>query len=127
MVELRDDERYESFLRVEMLGLSLGRLPIPMMTITEDVETYIKYSEELQLFNKMPPFIRKRLRILQRSIFQLVKQSKLLRGENQEMILKIVDSEVQKFYEQYGEQLCNADQGFEGFGKRFLAFIKDHC
>ena len=53
-------------------------------------------------------------------------QSKLLRGENQEMILKIVESEVSKFYETYGQQLIEVDKAFEGFGKRLMMFIKDH-
>ena len=66
------------------------------------------------------------MRQLQRSIFNLVKQSKRLRGENQEKIRQIIDSEVSKFFENHGEQMCEVDDAFEGFGKRLLACSLDH-
>ena len=97
-----------------------------MLTITESIDTYMSYTEELRLFNKVPAFIRKRLRHLQRSIYHLVAQSKRLHGQNQEMIRQIVDSEVTKFYEAHGAQLCEVDEAFEDFGKRLLAFSLDH-
>lgn len=82
LISLRDDEECKDFLRLELLAMSLGNLPIPMLTITENVDSYMHYAEELRLFNKVPPYIRKRLRNLQRSIYSLVKQCKRLRGEN---------------------------------------------
>jgi len=64
LVALRDSEDHKTFLKVEMLGLTLGKLPIPMITITDNVESYTDYSLELRMFNKMPQFIRRRLRKL---------------------------------------------------------------
>ena len=42
-----------------MMALSLGKLPIPMLTITENVETYMEYTEELRLHKQIPLYIRK--------------------------------------------------------------------
>lgn len=66
---MRENEAYSSFLRLELLALSLGKLPIPMMTVTEDVETYMEYPEELRLFHQMPPVVKKQLRQLYKSAF----------------------------------------------------------
>jgi hypothetical protein len=65
---MRNNHDNESFLRFELLALSLGKLPIPLITITEDVESYMSYAEEQRLYNKMPHHIKKRLRIIQRSV-----------------------------------------------------------
>lgn len=66
---MRDNPSYSSFLRIDMLALSLGKLPIPVMTVTENVDTFLDYPEELRLFTKVPHYIRKGLRSLYRSIF----------------------------------------------------------
>ena len=109
-----------------MLTLSLGKLPIPFMTITENVETYLEYPEELRLFTQVPHYIRKALRSLYRSVYQLILQSKQLRGDSQRMLMKIVQNEVGRFYEQVRYQLFEIDTKFEGFGKRLQRFVKDH-
>jgi len=49
---------------LELLALSLGKLPIPMLTVTEDVNSYMSYVEELRLYKQAPRFIQKRLREL---------------------------------------------------------------
>lgn len=123
---MRECEDYASFLRIELMALSLGKLPVPMMTVTEDVETYLDYPEELRLFCQVPPICKKQLRALYKSAFQLVLQSRQVRGDNQKLLQKIVESEIMKFYEQHKETLLNVHQAFEGFGKRLLAFVKDH-
>jgi uncharacterized protein YpmS len=52
-------ESFEKFIRLEILALSLGKLPIPMLTITDNVETYMEYPEDLRLNNKIPQYIKK--------------------------------------------------------------------
>ena len=41
-----------------------------------------------------------------------------MRGDSQRMLMKIVQNEVGRFYEQHRYQLFEIDKRFEGFGKR---------
>lgn len=49
-----------------------------------------------------------------------------MRGDNQKLLQKIVESEITKFYEQHKEVLISTNAAFEGFGKRLLAFMRAH-
>ena len=42
------------------------------------------------------------------------------------MVLKIVQNEVNNFYEQNRYALYDISSKFEGFGKRLSRFLKDH-
>lgn len=121
-----NDSSKASFLRLEMMAQTLGKLPVPMLTITENVKTFLEYPEELRLYNKMPTSIRKQLRLLYKTVFQLVLQSKQLKGDSRKMLLEIVNQEVQKFYEQHKVHLCDVDPAFEGFDARLAKFVTDH-
>ena len=101
--ELR--EKHEGTLRMEILALSLGRLQIPMMTISENVDTYMDYAEEMRLYNKMPTSIRRQLRMLYKSVYQLALQSKQLKGDSQKMLASIISQEATKFFEQHKHEL----------------------
>jgi hypothetical protein len=59
LVELRDDERYKSFLKFNILCTTLARIPAPILTVTENVETYLDYYEELRILNNFPGIIKK--------------------------------------------------------------------
>ena len=48
----------------ELMSLSLGKLPIPMLTITENVDSYMAYTEELRLHRQVPQYIRRQLKDL---------------------------------------------------------------
>ena len=79
---LKENKDNSSFLRVGMLGLTLGKLPIPLLTITDNVDTYFDYAEEVRLFNELPSYIKRSMRFLYRSVYDLIRQSKQLRGES---------------------------------------------
>ena len=69
---MNEKPELSDFLRIEMLGLTLGKLPIPFLTVTENVESCLDYAEELRLFNRVPHYIRKGLRALYRSVYSLI-------------------------------------------------------
>ena len=48
LLELKN-ESFSKFIRIEVLTLSLGKLPVPVITITDNVQTYFDYAEELLL------------------------------------------------------------------------------
>lgn len=42
------------------------------------------------------------------------------------MLMKVVQNEVSRFYEQHRYELFEIDPKFEGFGKRLFRFLRDH-
>lgn len=49
LVSLRDDERHKPYLKINLLCLSLAKIPVSLLTITENVDTYLDYYEDLRL------------------------------------------------------------------------------
>lgn len=85
---------YQPFFRVEMLAMTLGRLPIPFVTITENINTYLEYTEELRIYNDLPTHLRKAIKSLYRSIYQLTYEYKHYRYESAKNIQKLVQHQV---------------------------------
>ena len=46
---MKEDEKQKSFLKFNLLCLSLAKVPVSLMTITENVETYLDYYEDMRL------------------------------------------------------------------------------
>lgn len=59
LAELRKNPDYSSILKMNILCQSLGKTPVPLMTITENVETYLDYYEEMRLQNQVPNVVKK--------------------------------------------------------------------
>ena len=51
--------RTSGILKVNLLCFSLGKIPVPLLTITENVATYLDYYEELRLMNHIPDVVKK--------------------------------------------------------------------
>ena len=47
---------------MNILCLTLARVPVPIITITENVATYLDYYEELRILQQIPSVIKKSLR-----------------------------------------------------------------
>ena len=54
-----DRPETQSYLRADILCNSLGGMPVPLLTITENVKTCMHYKEQLALQNDVPSLIRK--------------------------------------------------------------------
>lgn len=49
----------KDILRKEILSSTLSGFAVPLLTITENVESYINYSEQLSLQTDLAPILRK--------------------------------------------------------------------
>lgn len=47
--EVRDHPEFQDFVKLNILSLSNAKLPVPLLTITEKVETYLDYYDELKM------------------------------------------------------------------------------
>jgi hypothetical protein len=46
---MKEDEKHKSYLKFNLLCLSLAKVPVSLLTITENVETYLDYYEDMRL------------------------------------------------------------------------------
>lgn len=60
--EMRQKEEHKGILKFNLLCQSLARNPVPLMTITDNVETYLDYYEELRILNHIPGIVKKAFR-----------------------------------------------------------------
>ena len=70
---LAEDEANKPFLSLSMLCTTLGRNPVPLLTITEGVETHLDYAEELRI-QKLPSILRRGYRSKYTNARKLAKQ-----------------------------------------------------
>ncbi len=49
----------KSFMKMNILCSTISKINVPLITITENISTYIDYYEELRIIEKLPSFIRK--------------------------------------------------------------------
>jgi hypothetical protein len=60
--DLREDDKYKPFMKMNILCQTLAKIPVPLITITENVATYLDYYEELRLMNQIPGIVKKAYR-----------------------------------------------------------------
>mmetsp|Transcript_15522 Transcript_15522/g.23821 ORF Transcript_15522/g.23821 Transcript_15522/m.23821 type:complete len:155 (+) Transcript_15522:1296-1760(+) len=51
LIDLKESGLHDSYMKMNILGFSLARTPIPLITVTENVETYLDYYEEMRILN----------------------------------------------------------------------------
>ena len=49
--DVRSDAKHSSYMTMDILCQTLSKAPVPLITITENVGTYLNYYEELKLMN----------------------------------------------------------------------------
>lgn len=62
LAEVRNDERNSEILRMNILCYTLGKSPTPLLTITDNINTYLDYYEEMRLMHSVPNVVKKQFR-----------------------------------------------------------------
>ena len=60
--EYRDSEKCADFMKMNILCYTLGKSPVPLITVTENIETYLDYYEEMRLMHHIPNIVKKQFR-----------------------------------------------------------------
>ena len=97
--------------------MTLMGMPVPMLTITEDIETYLTYSEQLALQTKLQPIVKKQFKQKYQSSRKLLKQA----GESKEKVQRLLkaacEEEILSFCEQNQKEIGSVKKEFqENFG-----------
>jgi hypothetical protein len=62
LAEIRFNPSYSDFLKMNIQCFSLGKNPVPLITITENISTYLDYYEEMRLMHQIPNIVKKAYR-----------------------------------------------------------------
>ena len=59
---IRNNEAHKSYMKMNILCYTLAKSPVPLITITENVNTYLDYYEEMRLMYLIPNIVKKAYR-----------------------------------------------------------------
>ena len=62
LLELRKNPAYESYMKMNIMCYSLGKNPVPLITITENISSYLDYYEEMRVMHQIPNIVKKAYR-----------------------------------------------------------------
>lgn len=80
LLELKNNPDYADCLRMNILCLTLARNPVPLVTITDNISTYLDFNEEMRIWTKTPSVIKKAFRLKYSNARKLAKQIELAKG-----------------------------------------------
>lgn len=126
LLKLRQSPENEPFLRMNMLCQSLAKTPVPLLTITENVDTYLDYYEELRLQTHLSGIVKKSFRQKYNNTKKLAKQSQQTRGQVKALLDRAIEEELRQFFEYNEDHFIQASPFFEGFGQRLINYVKIH-
>ena len=123
---MREAPENQSFLRMNMLCQSLAKTPVPLLTITEHVDTYLDYYEELRLQTLLTGIVKKSFKQKYNNTKKLAKQSQQTRGQVKALLDRAVEEELRQFFEYNEDHFIQASPFFQGFGQRLINYVKNH-
>ena len=126
LLELRNAEQHKDIMKMNILCLTLARNPSPLITITENVGTYLDYYEELRLLHQIPNIVKKAFRQKYNNAKRLDKQSEHSKGRVQRLLQAALEEEIKQFFEYNADHLLQTSPHFAGFGHRLTQYTKDH-
>ena len=113
---LVDDKRNRNCLKVNLLCQSLARNPVPLLTITENVGTFLDYYEDLRLQHHLPNHILKKgYRRGYMNARKLMKQCGQANPKVQPLLEAAMREDLKQFVEANEDQLLAVSPHFKGF------------
>ena len=62
LLPIRNNESYKEYMKMNILCYTLGKSPVPLITITENINTYLDYYEEMRMMYLSPNIVKKQYR-----------------------------------------------------------------
>lgn len=97
------DPRAESILRTELLCQTITGFPVPMLTITDDVRSFLSAEERFRLSNLKNGVLKKTFREKYMQARKLVKQMKDSSGKVANLLEAAFEEEIRSFFEQQAD------------------------
>jgi len=124
---------------LNILCKELSGSPVPMITITDNVETYLDYYDQCQLQKELPNVVRKQYHKKYMKSKKLFKQSVESKGKVRKLLRAAFEEEINSFYEANSDIFRSIDdknntsgdggvfgRRFDNFHNRLKQFIVDH-
>eukprot|EP00347_Sterkiella_histriomuscorum_P003123 403365502 len=116
----------KQILKTNIMCKTLGGSPCPMITITEKIDTYLDYYDDILLNQQLPNVVRKQLHKKYQKCKKLYKQSMESRGKVRKLLKAAFEEEFNSFYEKNSEIFIKIDQRFENYHQKLKQYIIDH-
>ena len=97
---------------MNILSFTLGKNPIPLLTITENVETYLDYYEELRLIHQIPNIVKKAFRQKYQKVKKLARQGEDSKGRVKRRLEAAFEEEVKCFFEYNEDNFLTTSPSF---------------
>ena len=72
---------------------------MPILTITDNISTYLDYKEEMRLWTKIPSIIKKSYRLKYSNARKIVKQIEFAKGRVQKLLEAAITEDFKQFCE----------------------------
>jgi hypothetical protein len=108
----------------------LSGSPVPMVTVTDNIESYIDYYDQFQLNKELPNVMRKQYHKKYVKSKRLYKQSLASKGKVRKLLRAAFEEELGSFYENNADVFGNIDDVHNStgdgavFGRRYDSFAQ---
>lgn len=126
LLKLRQNEAHKEILKMNILCFTLSKTPVPLITITDKVDSTLEYYEEMRLMNKVPNIVKKQYRQKFHKAKKLARQGEESKGRVKRLLEAAFEEEIKCFFEYNEDHLLTSSPYFAGFGDRLNAYLKDH-
>ena len=126
LAEVRNNEKHEAILRMNILCYTLGKSPVPLITITDNVDTYLDFYEEMRLMHQIPNVVKKQFRQKYQKAKKLARQGEESKGRVKRLLEAAFEEEIKCFFEYNEDHFLTTSPHFAGFGNRLNQYLKDH-
>lgn len=98
LIKIRENPEYEDHTRVRMMSQSLGGNVCPLLTITENINTYLDYYDEAKMNLCLPHGLKRGLKQKYMKARKLAKQASESHGKVKKLLMAAADEEIISFY-----------------------------
>jgi hypothetical protein len=126
LAELRHNEKHQNILKMNILCYTLGKSPVPLLTITDNVGTCLDYYEEMRLMHHIPNIVKKQYRQKFHKAKKLARQGEDSKGRVKRLLEAAFEEEIKCFFEYNEDHFLTTSPHFSGFGSRLNQYLKDH-
>ena len=103
-------------MKMNILCYTLGKSPVPLITITENIHSYLDYYEEMRLMHQIPNIVKKAFRQKYQKAKKLARQGEDSKGRVKRLLEAAFEEEIKCFFEYNEDHFLTTSPLFAGFG-----------
>ena len=126
LLELRQNPSYEPYMKMNIMCYSLGKNPVPLITITDNISSYLDYYEEMRVMHQIPNIVKKAYRQKYAKARKLSIQGEDSKGRVKRLLEAAFEEEIKQFFVYNEDHFLTTSPLFAGFGNRLNEYLRVH-